>query len=87
MEKQIIKKIIIKGEDGRILSQLYCDNGLSVNAKYYKEKLSEVEIYANNRYAGAIECWRGVFEEQYFFWNENGDMVFCDKEGNPINGI
>lgn len=87
MEKQVLKKIIIKGEDGRILSQLYCDNGLSVEARYYKGHLSEVELYVNNRYAGGIECYRGEFKEQYFFWNENTDMVFCDKEGNPINGI
>lgn len=86
MKEEIIKKIIVRGEDGRILSQLYCEHGLSVKAKYYKGHLSEVEIYSNDRYAGNVDCWYGEYEEQYYFWNENAEMIFCDKEGNPING-
>ena len=86
MEKRINKKIIIRGQDGRILSQLYCENGLSVKLNYYGESLAEADLYANDLYVGSIDCWKGDYQETFYFWDEQGTMIPCDKEGNPING-
>ena len=83
MERKLYEKIMIKNYKGEILAQLYCEHGLTYKeVKSRDGKLREVQLEANGRYVGAIECYGGSVRSKLYYWNDNSDLIFVREEGD-----
>ena len=73
---------MIKNNKGEIVSQLFCEHGLSYKeVKNYEGTLREVRIIVNGSYVGSIECYGGSLQSKLYYWNENNDLIFVREEG------
>ena len=82
MERQLYEKIMIKNHKGEIISQFFCEHGLSYKeVRNYEGTLREVKLEVNGKYVGAVECYGGSIQSRLYYWTENCDLVFVREEG------
>ena len=75
----MIKRVIIRDVDKRIVSILYLeeDSKLSYRQCFTVDgtKLMQVELLLDGYFVGTIQCWKGTVEEKEMIRNEYGILV------------
>lgn len=75
----MIKKVVIRDGEKHIVSILYLeeDSKLSYRKSFTVDgtKLMQVDLYLEDNFIGAIECWKGTVEEKEMIRNEDGILV------------
>lgn len=75
----MIKKVVIRDGEKHIVSILYLeeDSKLSYRKSFTVDgtKLMQVDLYLEDNFIGAIECWEGTVEEKEMIRNEDGILV------------
>ena len=75
----MIKRVVIKDIDKRIVSILYIeeDSKLSYRQCFTVDgtKLMQVELLLDGDFVGSVQCWKGTVEEDEMVRDENGFLV------------
>ena len=75
----MIKRVIIRDVDKRIVSILYIEEDSKLSYRqcftFDGTKLMQVELLLDGYFVGTIQCWRGTVEESTMIRNEDGMLV------------
>ena len=75
----MIKRVIIRDVDKRIVSILYIEEDSKLSYRqcftFDGTKLMQVELLLDGYFVGTIQCWRGTVEEKEMIRNEYGILV------------